>query len=813
MNFNGVVKKFIKISDCHYRYLQDCFLYLSCLLLLIGIKSIRDILYSILSILSQGLNGIPILKTVININLIREYYPVLYAVFFALWIFLAITLLFLRTRVNKDIVKYDKLNNQDKKFVKKIEQSLSDERQNIIWLTGPWGSGKTKLINKIFENNQDIIYISCFGLAKREQVISEIKSQLEDASIFRKLFSIPIVGGFFKVLVQNQGLQVLKKGKPILILDDFERIMSPNLLDNEDEYFDEPSNYNEILGLIEYISYMYVNVKVMVILDDAKLKNTIKYIINPKFSPNYLRIPFSSERLNDVIKFYSGDNQKDIVNDYCVLWEARVKIIGAENQNLREVIGEVIGNEEFDNEYILSDQASKLVGLIYRKYQKDDVPRSSNLSINDLKSANGYNNKKNNTHTLQIAFLIKFIILQGGQESALYLKILNEFQDIIDRINYNGALYYVSMGKIKTRSLTPSQIKIEEMLLAMIRNKYIEVKESEYKDILDAFDSNYFLLLLWFSGQTTKILKKSDEVITSLGFVYDYIGNISHLNRKVETIEQTMMGINVSEWERVVCDRYNGSLVGIFIEKFNDINNDRYNQNINPIDDQIIDYIEIIVKNKQIDYQDIYKLSFGLVNSEDSNQAISILLSNYIDTIFEKDIKLPFEIKGMNFNSIYYLLIANVTSQEFLEPIKYFYENKLLDAYKYTNLSNQVKIKNDIIVEYLLSIITNNLEFSYLNSIDLNENDLKIEHIKIIICFFKIDDTLCDRKAEDIIIRYLHVHPENKEELSIFMGKLYNNMFFNESIKNIISVGKQEFSIQSNILNWINSITKNNQYH
>ena len=138
------------------------------------------------------------------------------------------------------------LNKQDgdNRFEKSLFRYLRESNiPRCFLISGDWGTGKTYEINHFFDkyygyNNENIYRISCFGLDTRERLINEINLTIErkDDSFYTFIIQtiqfIPIIGELLsKVLRKSYSYTSVNK-KSIFIFDDFERITSKVILDN-----------------------------------------------------------------------------------------------------------------------------------------------------------------------------------------------------------------------------------------------------------------------------------------------------------------------------------------------------------------------------------------------------------------------------------------------------------------------------------------------------------------------------------------------------------------------------------------------------
>ena len=172
-----------------------------------------------------------------------------------------------------------------------------DSIHNVFWLDGSWGSGKTFFIKTFFENQiykkKEIYYISCFGIKTREQAEKILINEIEKQSTLGNLDFIPLVGGVFKWFFKTVGTDLMKRNS-IIIFDDFERVSYA-------ETSDSPSDYNDLLGYIDYLSENK-RFKIIVILNSEEIKSTKKNLIDSKFKLNQNRMASTEEVIDNILK-------------------------------------------------------------------------------------------------------------------------------------------------------------------------------------------------------------------------------------------------------------------------------------------------------------------------------------------------------------------------------------------------------------------------------------------------------------------------------------------------------------------------------
>ena len=84
------------------------------------------------------------------------------------------------------------------------------------------------------------------------------------------------------------------KQDSIIIFDDFERVSYAETSDN-------PSDYNDLLGYIDYLSENK-RFKIIVILNSEEIKSTKKNLIDNKFKLNHNRMVSTEEVIDNILK-------------------------------------------------------------------------------------------------------------------------------------------------------------------------------------------------------------------------------------------------------------------------------------------------------------------------------------------------------------------------------------------------------------------------------------------------------------------------------------------------------------------------------
>ena len=266
------------------------------------------VLYLALEIEQFKRFALPIYKFVSNYNFLKNIISMLYENRVIILLALTIpTILFWFLDIIFKKVSYKKLNPdlfpeydlEGYPYQAHLVEFLnsSDSIHNVFWLDGSWGSGKTFFIKTFFENQiykkKEIYYISCFGIKTREQAEKILINEIEKQSILGNLDFIPLVGGVFKWFFKIVGTDLMKRDS-IVIFDDFERVSYVAESDN-------PSDYNDLLGYIDYLSENK-RFKIIVILNSKEIESTKENLIDNKFKLNQNPMASTEEVIDNILK-------------------------------------------------------------------------------------------------------------------------------------------------------------------------------------------------------------------------------------------------------------------------------------------------------------------------------------------------------------------------------------------------------------------------------------------------------------------------------------------------------------------------------
>ena len=266
------------------------------------------VLYLALEIEQFKRFALPIYKFISNNNFLKDIISILYENRVILLLALTIpTILFWFLDIIFKKVSYKKLDPElfpeydlyDYPYQTHLVEFLNspDSIHNVFWLDGSWGSGKTFFIKTFFENQiykkKEIYYISCFGIKTREQAEKILINEIEKQSTLGNLDFIPLVGGVFKWFFKTVGTDLMKRDS-IIIFDDFERVSYTAKSDN-------PSDYNDLLGYIDYLSENK-RFKIIVILNSKEIELTKENLIDNKFKLNQNPMASTEEVIDNILK-------------------------------------------------------------------------------------------------------------------------------------------------------------------------------------------------------------------------------------------------------------------------------------------------------------------------------------------------------------------------------------------------------------------------------------------------------------------------------------------------------------------------------
>ena len=429
------------------------------------------VLYLALEIEQFKRFALPIYKFISNYNFLKDIISILYVN--RVIILLALTvpaILFWFLDIIFKKINYKKLNPylfpeydlDDYPYQTHLVEFLNspDSIHNVFWLDGSWGSGKTFFIKTFFENQiykkKEIYYISCFGIKTREQAEKILINEIEKQSIFGNLDFIPLVGGVFKWFFKIVGADLMKRDS-IIIFDDFERVSYAETSDN-------PSDYNDLLGYIDYLSENK-RFKIIVILNSKEMVSTKKYLIDNKFKLNHNRMVSTEEVIDNILK-KSKLRDDDLGKILSLIFKIHYVDIG---------------------ERVVENKNSKVKKPSLREFQKS-LEELSNITDNNEKAD----------------YIINWMNSREETENVL-MSLLKYFED--KPINLDmGYLYNILESELY-------QYKIDKTIL---KEKYSNIASKNIIEVINKKKSYFedLLYYLWEKGSEIKELR-------TLGYEFD----------------------------------------------------------------------------------------------------------------------------------------------------------------------------------------------------------------------------------------------------------------------------------------------------
>ncbi|MDR4938235.1 ATP-binding protein [Rossellomorea marisflavi] len=387
---------------------------------------------------------------------------------------------------------FDKISNYRPKLTNPFEASLfkylnSKDEKKVYLVTGEWGSGKTYIVSNFLKkyfkySNRKTYYISCFGLESREQVLKEIKEQLElnDNSFLNLLQYFPVVGQpIYSLIKQTYSLSTVKANS-IFIFDDFERISSLGLRKHSSgrDYYRKTSSLNRGSKIKELDDINKEFKKIQESLSRLQKNEEEIYYLE-----NYQRYNVVTGFINELVETY---NQKVIiVCNVDILGYEFVDIVfrgkldcitytkTVDSQTIDNLSNHILNNQVFSNNII-----------------KRRITNVLQLVLQDFGNVIEISKKTNLRHTKSI--------LQSFVDTAEYVLFKNP-NKISD--NYLISLFY----SIVTVKFSTDERKIEYLNYMNIGGNlefYLKLYNSIDDNTIRALSSSkYFSTLRWTGTQ------------------------------------------------------------------------------------------------------------------------------------------------------------------------------------------------------------------------------------------------------------------------------------------------------------------------
>lgn len=512
------------------------------------------ILYLALEIEQFKRFALPIYKFVSNYNFFKDIISILYVnrvmILLVLTIPTILDIIFKKVSYKK--VSYKKLDPElfpeydldDYPFQTHLVEFLNspDSIHNVFWLDGSWGSGKTFFIKTFFENQiykkKEIYYISCFGIKTREQAEKILINEIEKQSILGNLDLIPLIGGVFKGFFKIVGTDLMKRDS-IIIFDDFERVSYAETSDN-------PSDYNDLLGYIDYLSENK-RFKIIVILNSEEIKLTKKNLIDNKFKLNQNRMLSTEEVIDSILR--------------------KSKLKDSNLGQILALIYKIYYADRDERAIQIKNKDSKVKKPSLRAFQKD---------IEDL------------SYLSDSEAIRKYIIdcMNGGKENESIIKSLFKYFEDTPFLS-NSYLYFESVGFREGTELISKKIYINNNNYLQFASKKISYfydllsclwlegkRDKEFRYLGISSDSTYSIIKNYSPGEIEEILvniyydilegnEKKDyhiDDIDELRHNEEYQNFLNHCLSIEFNVQSTINGISL---ERLVQNNSEG--IGFFI--------------------------------------------------------------------------------------------------------------------------------------------------------------------------------------------------------------------------------------------------------
>lgn len=483
------------------------------------------------------------------------------SIIYILSFILCISLVLVIRKIIDKIVKYRiKLTNSFESSLFKYLNSENDKKVYLV--TGEWGSGKTYVVSnfltKYFRfSNRKIYYISCFGLESREQVLKEIKEQLElnDNSILNLLQYIPVVGQpIYSLFKQSYSLSNLKRNS-IFIFDDFERISSIGLRSptKRSGYYRKDPFLNNKTTLREFENINKELQKIQESISRLQKNEEESY-----YFENYQRYNVVTGLINELVETY---NQKAII--ICnvdilgyefvdVVFRGKLDCITytktVDSQTMMNLSNHILNNQVFSNSNI-KDRITNVFQLVLQDFEnlietygKTNLRHAKSIFQSFVETAEFILNKSttqiSDNYLISLFYSIatvKFLIDERSIKYLEYVNIGGNLGFYLELYNNRSDNKFISAlsGSKYFPSLRWTGIQLSGFWLLNM------TKPQEIKDLIDDYN-NY----AYTSIENEIMLDEKDE-ISNDALLFEHIFYLLKSSRKKRT-EQEMANKVVS---------------------------------------------------------------------------------------------------------------------------------------------------------------------------------------------------------------------------------------------------------------------------
>lgn len=381
-----------------------------------------------------------------------EVIKTIYRCFFICFIGLAFFILrdVCKNKSNKK-KRIDRENFEGDEY-KEFESLINNGGVRNIWITGSWGTGKTKFVTSMLDKmGKKYLYVSLFGLNSRKDIIQEINNRIIQETKISILVNLPVIGNLIQWFYSSQGIYILRNYSEewILVFDDFERVSNTIIKSAEKSNnlkLSEFESYNEALGVIDYIEQI-IGCRVIVISSKKEIEPLYKKIIIPKFSPREIKIDFNTDKFQNIVKENLTQlSQTDLTNvstSLAEIWRTKMSLENKGKDSFLQYRPFVKELSELSNEsnvtHIISYSLSRLIEELNLDIQITDgelIAYKLVLKLNSIENPSKFDD---------VYKLIKNLIQYYGFE--------------------NSKFYYVSGSNIKSKKIGDDRITFHNALV------------------------------------------------------------------------------------------------------------------------------------------------------------------------------------------------------------------------------------------------------------------------------------------------------------------------------------------------------------
>ena len=385
-----------------------------------------------------------------------EVIKIIYRCFFICFIFLALYILgdvYKNQRNKKKRIDRDNFEGDE---YKEFESLINNSGVRNIWITGSWGTGKTKFVTSMLDKiGKKYLYVSLFGLNSRKDIIQEINNRIIQETKISILVNLPVIGNLIQWFYSSQGIYILRNYSEewIIVFDDFERVSNTIIKSAEESKnlnLSEFESYNEALGVIDYIEQI-IGCRVIVISSKKEIKPLYEKIIIPKFSPREINIDFNADKFQNIVKENLTQlSQTDLIGvstSLAEIWKTKMSLENKRKTSFSQYRPFVKELSELGNEpnviHIISYSLSRLIEELDLDIQITEgelIAYKLVLKLNSIENPSKFDD---------VYKLIKNLIKYYGFENSkfYYVSRSNIKSKIIsdDIITFHNALVYFHM--------------------------------------------------------------------------------------------------------------------------------------------------------------------------------------------------------------------------------------------------------------------------------------------------------------------------------------------------------------------------------